>query len=250
MKRLLMTAACGFLLGTLASAQESVPLMRDEVSVYKKKMVAMLEALGEAPAGYTKEREDFSLPTEASPARMAGRFNPVNGSASRSFGTEKAASKANEEMSKDYQKKIMDAQARGDYEAVSKLSMEMQQKVTQANAKAMSGHKDPIEVSVHCNSYSGGTIDPDAVVLEKPGIIALKQKDGEDSDRGTVTIYCDPVSLKDTRQLSSVRLNPPEDGIAKRNAVKVAVIIFHGPLTEIEPWVKRIDVNKIVAQID
>ena len=250
MKRPLMAVVCGMLFGALALAQEAVPLTRDEVSVYKKKLVAMLEALGDAPAGYAREREQFSLPTEVSPTGTAGRFHPVNGSVSRSYGTEKAAKKTNEEMSKEYQKKILDAQAKGDYEAMSKISMEMQQKMSQANAQAMNAHKEPIEVDVYCNSYSSAAIDPDAVVLEKPGVIALKQKNGEDSDQGTVTVYIDPASLKETRQLSSIRLEPPKTGISKRGGVLTAQISFHGPLTEIEPWVKRIDVKKILSQID
>ena len=43
-------------------AQDEKSLTRDEVSVIKKKMVAVLDALGQ-PAGYSLEHDNFNLPT-------------------------------------------------------------------------------------------------------------------------------------------------------------------------------------------
>jgi len=39
-------------------------LTRDEVGVFKKKLVTVLDALGLPPAGFVKQKDDFSLPTE------------------------------------------------------------------------------------------------------------------------------------------------------------------------------------------
>jgi len=58
-------------LGT-ATGQNSVPYTRDEVSALKKKFVAALDAVGQAPAGYEKEDENFSLPTDASKNQESG----------------------------------------------------------------------------------------------------------------------------------------------------------------------------------
>jgi len=69
------------LLLTSSNAQTPSPLNRDEVSAFKKKLVALFDAVGEAPAGYAKEDEDFNLPTELYPSRFAGKFNPIYGSA-------------------------------------------------------------------------------------------------------------------------------------------------------------------------
>jgi hypothetical protein len=81
-------------------------------------------------------------------------------------------------------------------------------------------------------------------------VIALKQTNDETTGNGSVTFYFDPVSLKDTKQLSSVRLESPEGGIAKRTGVLTAMIELHGPLAEIETWAKRVDTKKVLSVID
>ena len=249
MKQRMFLIACGLLCGIAARAQEAVPLSRDESGAYKKKLVGVLEAIGDAPAGYAKERENFTLPTEAYPARTTGAFEPVSAGVTRSYGTDKAVSRSQEDLAKDYQKRIADAQAKGDYEAISKMTSEMQLKMSQANANALSAHKEPVEVDIRLNAFGAATIDPDAVVVEKPGFIGLREKPDESSDIGTVTIYCDPVTLKDTKQLSAVRLQPPAGGM-KKVEVRTIQVRFHGPLKEVEPWVKSIDGKKLLAQFN
>jgi hypothetical protein len=250
MKRSIMISLLTGVLLATALAQKEVPLTRDEVSVFKKKLVAMFDALGDVPAGYAKEDEDFNLPTEVYPGRSAGRFNPIYCSATRTCGTDKAVAKTNANLEKEYKKKMMEAQAKGDYVAMQKYAQEMQQKMGQTQVQAVDSHKEPIDISVCLNTFTGATIDPDAVVLEKAGVIALKREDEVGSGRGAVTVYFDPVSLKDTKQLSSVRLESPEAGISKRSGVLTATITFTGPLAEIEPWAKRIDTKKILSLID
>lgn len=48
------------------AASDDTQLTRDEVTVIKRKLMAVAEALGQPPAGYAKEDESFYLPTEAS----------------------------------------------------------------------------------------------------------------------------------------------------------------------------------------
>ena len=230
-----------------ARAQNENPLTRDEVSVVKKKMVAVLEALG-LPAGYSLEHEDFNLPTEAYKNTNTGRYNLISGSADRKFGTQKKTEEENKDLQKDYQKKIAEAQAKGDYAAMSKIAQEMQQKAGQMQLKATETQKDPIQVSVRLNSNPGATIDPDAVVFEHPGVIALKS--GVESGSERIAIYFDPVALKDTKQLSRVDMKMPEDGVAKRTLVLSVTIDVTGPVAEIEPWVKKVDSKKVLSQID
>src|SRR5512143_307302 len=213
-----LLAAC--LLGVgHARAQEENSLNRDEVSQIKKKLVATLEALGAAPTGYAMERENFNLPTEGSKIKETGRWYPVNGSADREYGTEKAAQKQSKDRQKEYEKKFAEAQAKGDYQEIARLSQEMQKKAGEANLKAVEGKKEPISVDVNFNSGSGATIDPDAVVFEKAGVNALRSADGGESEKTRVTIYFDPVSLKNTKQLSRVEMRTPEGGIAKRTSI-------------------------------
>jgi hypothetical protein len=238
--------ATGFTAGG-GRAQDENPLTRDEVSVIKKKMVAVLEALGQ-PAGYSLEHESFNLPTEAYKNTNTGKYNPISGSADRKFGTQKKTEEESKDIQKEYQKKIAEAQAKGDYAAMSKIAQEMQQKAGQMQLKATETQKDPVQVSVMLNSNPGETIDPDAVVFEHPGVIALKSSVENGSER--IAIYFDPVALKETKQLSRVDMKMPQDGVAKRTLVLSVTIDVTGPVAEIEPWVKKVDSKKVLAQID
>jgi hypothetical protein len=230
-----------------ARAQDEQSLTRDEVSVIKKKLVAVLEALGQ-PAGYSLEHEDFNLPTEAYKNSGTGKFSLTGASANRRFGTEKKTEEESKDLQKEYQKKIAEAQAKGDYAEMSRIAMEMQQKSGQMQLKATEGHKDPVQVSVSFNSNPGAVIDPDMVVFERPGVIALKSGVENGSER--IAVYCDPVSLKDTKQMSRVEMKQPEGGVAKKTLVLNVTIEVTGPTAGIEPWVKLVDVKKVLAQID
>ena len=71
------------------------------------------------------------------------------------------------------------------------------------------------------------------VVFEKPGVIALRFKEGEE-DKAKIEVYFDPVSLKDTKTLSVVDLKMPKDGVDKKTAVLNATITLSGPVNEVE----------------
>jgi hypothetical protein len=244
-----LAIAAALLLVQQAHAQQE-PLTRDEVSVIKKKLIAAFDALGQPPAGYSVEREYFNLPTDASKAQKSGMYYPVSASGDRTYGTQKATEKAGQDLQKDYEKKMADAQAKGDYQTIANIAQEMQQKAGQMQSKAIETRKEPTEVRVSFNSGSGATIDPDAVLFEKPGVIALRSADVSSPEKVHVTIYFDPVSLKDTKQLSRVDLQQPESGVAKKNAVLDITIEMNGPTAEVEPWAKRIDTKRVLAQVD
>ena len=228
---ILAVIVCGIAVG-----QNSVPLTRDEVSVIKKKLAAAADAVGQPPAGYAKEDENFSLPTDVNKNQDNGLFSPAYGSVNRIFGSGKSTEKSQKELEKEYQKKIAEAQAKGDYEAMAKISQEIQQKSGEMQLKAIEGKKVPIEVHVNINSSGGEAIDPDGVLFEKAGVIALKEKN--DEERSRVLIYFDPVSLKDTKQLSSIDMKVPDKGVSSKTAVYTIKIEFNGPTAEIEAWAK------------
>jgi hypothetical protein len=234
----------------IAVAQNSVPYTRDEVSTLKKKLVSALDALGQPPAGYTKEKENFNLPTDASKNHDNGLFSPAYGSGSRTFGADKSAEKSEKELQKDYEKKIAEAQAKGDYAAIGKLAQEMQQKSGQMQLKNIEGKKVPIDIHININSSSGEAIDPDGVLFEKTGLIALKEKSDGNDEKSRVRIFFDPVNLKDTKQLSKVDMKMPEKGVSSKTSVYNITIEFSGPTTEIEAWAKKIESGKVLAQID
>ncbi|MBI3754892.1 MAG: hypothetical protein HY265_01860 [Deltaproteobacteria bacterium] len=235
-----------------AWADDENRLTRDEVTVIKKKLVAIFASVGEAPKGYVKEREDFNLPTQFYKNRDSGKISPIHASALERFGggAEKKAKKSDKEMNEHYRKKMLEAQAKGDMQEIMKLSQEMQMKASQAGLEQMEAEKKaPVEIRVNLNSNPSQTIDPDNVVFEKPGVIALRLKEGEE-DKAKIEIYFDPVSLKDTKTLSVVDLKMPKDGVDKKTAVLNATISISGPANEVEAWAKKIDTKAVLGQID
>ena len=231
-------------------AQNSVPYTRDEVASLKKKIVNALDAVGQPPAGYTKEKENFGLPTDADKNHESGLFNPVYGSGDRTFGSEKSTQKSNKDLEKEYQKKVAEAQAKGDYASLAKIAQEMQQKIGQAQLKSIETKKEPIEIHVRVNSGSGESIDPDLVLFEKTGVIALKQKNDATDDKERITVFFDPVNLKDTKQLSKIDMKMPEKGVSSKMALLNITMEFSGPTADVEAWAKRMDTGKVLAQID
>jgi hypothetical protein len=238
------------LIFAFSAAQEAGQYTRDEVGIVKKKLVTALDAVGQLPDGYSKERENFNLPTDVSKNRESGLFYPVYAGAERRFGSEKAVQKDAKEMQKEFQKKMAEAQAKGDIQAITKIAQEMQQKAAQVQMKAVTTQKVPIDLHVQFNSNPGANIDPDAVVFEKPGVIALKEKKDGTEDEGTIRVFFDPVHLKNTKQLSRIDLKMPEKGTSSKTAVYTVIVEFSGPIAEIEAWAKRMDCGKVLSQID
>ena len=247
-----ISALVGFcaLIFAFSSAQDSGQYTRDEVGTVKKKIVAGLDAVGQMPEGYSKERESFNLPTDVSKNSSSGLFHPVYAGGERRFGSEKAVQKDAKEIQKEYQKKLAEAQAKGDIAVITKIAQEMQQKAAQVQVKAVTTQKVPIDLHVQINSNPGATIDPDAVVFEKPGVIALKEKKDGTEDEGRIRVFFDPVNLKDTKQLSRIDTKLPEKGTSSKTAVFNITIEFSGPIAEIEAWAKRMDTGKVLSLID
>lgn len=238
-----------FLMVSQVQAQGEKSLTRDEVSIVKKKLVSIFEAVGQPPAGYSMESETYSLPTDAYPIEGTANYSLVGASAFREFGTKRKAEDASKDLEKEYKKKMLEAQAKGDYQEMAKLGQEMTKKMGQQSLKTEESQKEPINIHINLNGGDGETIDPDAVVSEQSGVIALKALNGT-PEKGRVRIYFDPVALKETKQLSKVTLTFPQKGVSKRTAVLHAMIEIAGPAAEIEAWAKKIDFKKVLAQID
>lgn len=159
--------------------------------------------------------------------------------------------KSQKEIEAEYKKKMMEAQAKGDYMEMSKIAQEMQQKAGKAQMEAESAKVEPIEVSLQFNANPGQAIDPDAVVFEKPGVIALKFKTSGDDEKIRIVVYCDPVHLKETKTLSRVDLSDKQNkGVTKKTTVRNATIELTGPAAVVEAWAKGIATGKVLSQID
>jgi hypothetical protein len=234
-------------------ASENAQLTRDEVTVIKRKLMVVFEALGQPPTGYAKEDESFNLPTETSKMDKTGAFYPLHASARLKFGggSESKSKKSQKEIETEYKKKILEAQAKGDYQEMSKIAQEMQQKAGKAQIEAENAKKEPIEISLQFNSNPSQAIDPDAVVFEKPGVIALKFKTSGDQENIRIAVYCDPVHLKETKTLSRVDLSDKQNkGVANKTTVQNATIELIGPAAVVEAWAKGIATGKVMSQID
>ncbi|MBI5407416.1 MAG: hypothetical protein HZA18_06955 [Nitrospirae bacterium] len=240
------------LLSASAWGEEENYLTRDEVTVIKKKLVAIFTALGDAPKGYGKEDENYNLPTRFYKDRSSGKINPIQASASQRFGVgaEKKMKKSEKELGDYYRKKMLEAQARNDMEEMTRLSQEMQMKAGQAGLEQMEAERaEPVHIDVSLNSNPSQTIDPDNVVFERPGVIALHFREG-DEDKARIEVYFDPVSLKDTKTLSIVDLKMPEGGVKNKTTVLNATIRMSGPADIVEAWAKKIDTKGVLTQID
>ena len=253
MKTLPAGAAClGLLLAVPLAAQET-SLTRSEVTAIKNKLVVVQTAMGADPAGYIKESEDFNLPTDFNPAQD-GRFWPITSGISLRY-TDRAAVEGSanvERLAAEFQSRYAAAMASGDAATITRMVEEMTRMQTQAAAAAMAASvapKEPMQVYVQFNQNPSVAIDPDAIVLEQPGVIALREKELT-SDEGSVTVYHDPVALRATEELSRFELRTPNEGVSNKTGIFHIVIEAHGSVPDIEPWVMSFDFDAMLGVFD
>lgn len=253
-----INAGTGFGIAMLLAAStvfgQGTSLNRSEVAALKSKIVAVQTAMGADPAGYLKKEESYNLPTDFRPAREDGKYWPVTASVSLRY-TDRATAEGTanlEKMQEEFQAKYASALASGNPEAITKMAEEATRMQAAAMAVAMNpaAKKEDMTVSVQLNVNSSTGIDPDAVVLERPGVIVLRNKRDLADTRGEMTVYADPVALKATEELSKVELRTADNGVANRSGVYHVVIRINGTLADAETWAKTFDYPAILAVID
>jgi hypothetical protein len=238
------------LIGFSAVAQTSTSLTRAEVAAVKAKLVTVQQAMGADPAGYLKESEDFSLPTDANPAQN-GKYWPITSSVSLRY-TDRAVKESQDKAEKageEFQQKYAAALASQDPNAIIKLTEEMTRIQQEATAAAMAQPKQPMQAYVQFNMNPIVGIDPDAVVFERSGVIALRETN-VGSDQGRVMVYLDPVALKATETLSKIELRTAQDGVANKSGIFHIVITLSGALADIEAWAESFDTTAMLGVID
>jgi hypothetical protein len=243
--------AAGLALALLLSATafaQSTSLTRTEVAAIKAKLVTVQQAMGADPSGYLKEEEDFNLPTDANPAQ-GGKFWPITSGLTLRY-TDRASAEGTanaEKAAEEFQAKYAAAAASGNVEALTKVIEDMQR--VQAAAMAPAVKKEDMQVYVQFNQNPTVGIDPDAVVLEQPGVIALREKRAS-SEEGSVTVYIDPVALKATQELSKIELRTAQDGVSNKTGIFHIVIQTNGTVADLESWVKGFDFDAMLGVID
>jgi len=234
------------LLVATAGAQET-NLTRSEVAAIKAKIVTVQQAMGGDPSGYLKESEDFNLPTDFNRAQ-GGKYWPITSGVSLRYGDRGTAeAQANmEKAAAEFQAKMATAVASGNVAEITRMSEELTR--MQAAAMAPAERKEPMNVYVQLNQNPTVGIDPDAVVLEQPGVIVLRNK-GQ-GEKGDVTVYIDPVALAATEELSKIELRTANDGVTNKTGVYHVVIQLNGALADAESWVQTFDFDAMLAVID
>ena len=233
-------------LGSVALAQNNLP--RPEVAQVKAKLGAVVAAMGDAPAGYVKEPEDFNLPTEFSPAQAKDKFWPISSSVSVNYtdqGVQDAQATA-DQASEDFEARYAAALASGDPNAIARMTQEMLKISSLAAAAAFSSDaKEDMSVYIQFNGNPYAAIDPDGVLFERPGVIALVDL----PERKEVVVYLDPIALKETETLSSFTLSTPDDGVGNRIGVYNITITLDGEPEDIEAFAQSFDTDAMLAQI-
>jgi hypothetical protein len=257
MSRRISVLVCFLLLSLAASAWGDGdgggnPLTRSEVAEIKGILKDMVAALGAPPSGYDALEEDYDLPAAYQPHKNADRFSPIYGGVRLRYGTDTAKiQQSMEQAAQEWQRKYLEASAKGDAEAIARLTQEYQIMLADIQLQAAgagASHKEPIVINIRLNNYQTAAIDPDGVVLEKPGFIALTEKSHR---QGMARVLCffDPIALKQTETLSQVRLDYPQDGMAAKASVGNVIIDVEGPERDIQEWVKRIDTAAVLQKI-
>jgi len=235
-------------LGGTAAAQQSTSLTRSEVTAIRAKIVTVQQAMGADPAGYVKESEDFNLPTDFNPAKD-GRFRPISSGINLRY-TDKASTEGQanaEKAMEEFQAKYAAAAASGNVQALTQMTQELQK--LQAAALTPPVKKQDLDVNVQLNQTSNTGIDPEAIVLERAGVIALREKEVS-SDRGSVTVYVDPVALANSSDLAKIEMQTSDDGVGSKVGVYHIVIQLNGAVPDLEAWAKSFDYGAILGAID
>jgi hypothetical protein len=223
------------------SDRTGTQFMRDDLASLKKLMRGMVDAIGEAPAPYAKENESWSLPSSV--CRDKDGYLPISVSYNANLTTDALQKK----FADDAQKKLMEAQARGDFQAMGQITQEIQ---TQAMQQAMANQNNtPVTVNVYANDNSSQTIDPDSVFRDGVGFIALKsQEGGASSGQERITFYFDKVGLKDAQKIASFDLGG-DLRVADKLAIISAKIELSGPAAVVETIAKQLNAEAVLKQL-
>ncbi len=213
---------------------------RNESLALKTSVKDALDALGAPPAGYTKSDENYDLPTSMSVDAKTGNIWLSPTSATFTFRN----GMSGEQLSQEYQKKMMDAQSKGDYAEVQRLSLEMQKNL----GAVMGAEMSKIEVTIALNRDPYQTIDPEGVLWEAPGAIAIRT--GEDGANTKLMLAFDPKGLADTQKVSIIQLGDSIQAPTRsKAAVRTIIVELTGPEAQVTEWAGHVDKGKMLALI-
>ncbi|MCB1693927.1 MAG: hypothetical protein KDI19_14255 [Pseudomonadales bacterium] len=218
----------------------TVVFVRSDLASLKKNLVAAIAAVPVPDAPYGRESEDWNLPSYACQDKEG--IEPVDASYRTRFSTEGAM----QQKGADYQKAMLEAQAKGDYEALMKINQQMQAEIMQQ--AAANQQLRPVELAAHINDYASATIDPDAVLRDGPGFIAIRTDQDLNDGTERVSVYFDPVELKDAQEVASFEFPSSYRALGKLDILNLRVEIS-GPVAAVEKMVKGIEAQTILQTL-
>lgn len=215
--------------------------MRNDLAVLKQKMQAVIAAFGQPPAPYALDTQNWTYPTGS--CKDAKGFEPVEVGFSGVFNTNGAQQK----IAAEYQQKVQAATAKGDYQAVSQYTQEMQAKLMALSNGGQS--MGELDMNVTANDGGSLTIDPDSVLRDGAGFIAVRNGGGSaSSGQENVTVYFDPVELKDADKIASFDLGGDYRVSNALDLINLQVQLS-GPTTLVEQFVKQMNPGAALGQI-
>lgn len=218
----------------------TVNFNRTDLANIKKTVTAMAAALGNAPAPYAKENDQWELPTYACKGKAG--FRPITTRYSFRLSTEVEQKK----FAAQYQKEIMAAQASGDPEKIMQVSQEYQKKMMQM--AAANQNNSPVDIAINVNEGGSGTIDPDAVLRDGAGFIALRESSDAGSGSEIVNLYFDKVALRDAHEAASFDTGGDVTVPGRFDAINVHMNIG-GPKTIVDALVKQLKTAGVLGQL-
>lgn len=224
-----------------ADGYTSTDFMRNDLAVLKKKVEAIIAAFGAPPAPYALDTQNWSYPT--GDCHDAKGYQPVSIGFNGTFNTNGAQQKIGNE----YQQKIQAASARGDYQAISQLTQEMQAKlIALTNGGQNMGE---VDMSLTGNGGESLTIDPDSVLRDGAGFIAVRNGgNSASSGQESVTVYFDPVVLENADKIASFDLGGDYRVANPLDLIDVQVQLS-GPKALVEQFVKQLSPGAALAQL-
>lgn len=218
----------------------TVQFVRDDLAGLKKEVETAIAAIPKPHAPYAKAEDHWDLPAYTCKDKTG--LQPVDVSYTSTYNTDASMQK----LEMGYQKQMMAAQAKGDYQAMMKISQEMQSKAM-AQASANEG-MPPLNINITVNGGNSGTIDPDTVIRDGQGFIAIRTNKDQTSGNENISIYFDPVALKNAHQLAQFDLSGDYRVDSKLSLLSLRVDLS-GPSNILEPMVKQVDVSKVLGTL-
>ena len=224
--------------GACRSNFTTVQFTRRDQSDLRKGMVAALVAIPQPQAPYGWESGNWSLPTYA--RKDGSGMRPIHVSYSSHYTTEAGAKKLRSE----YQKRALTAGAFYDFQTG--VTDEMHKKL--GRQASVNRQLAPVDISASANTEESATIDRDSVLRDGEGFLIVRTNQDASSGNESVTMYFDPVALKNAHRLTRFDLSG-DFRVESKLALLSLKVRLDGPSSVLDDIVKDVDASKVLSTL-